>query len=51
MNEKQLINFILSNLTKEQEENLADKLLLMDKRGLDEILQDLYKNNLWEKKK
>ena len=35
-----IINIILNHLTDEQLEQIADELLLIDKRGLDEILQD-----------
>ena len=43
------IKYLFDGLTSEEEQSLANKILLMDKRGLDEILQDLYKNNIWEK--
>ena len=35
-----IINIMLNHLTDEQLEQIADELLIIDKRGLDEILQD-----------
>ena len=35
-----IINIMLNHLTDDQLEQIADELLLIDKRGLDEILQD-----------
>ena len=37
---QKIINIMLNHLTDEQVEKIADELLLIDKRGLDEILQD-----------
>ena len=37
---QKIINIMLNHLTDEQLEKVADELLLIDKRGLDEILQD-----------
>ena len=37
---QKIINVMLNHLTDEQLEKIADELLLIDKRGLDEILQD-----------
>ena len=37
---QRIINVMLDNITDEQLEKIADDLLLIDKRGLDEILQD-----------
>jgi hypothetical protein len=35
-----IINIMLQYLTDEQKEKIADEILLIDKRGLDEILED-----------
>ena len=37
---QKIINIMLNHLTDEQLQKIADELLLIDKRGLDEILQD-----------
>ena len=37
---QKIINIMLNHLTDDQLEKIADELLLIDKRGLDEILQD-----------
>ena len=37
---QKIINIMLNHLTDDQLEEIADELLLIDKRGLDEILQD-----------
>ena len=37
---QRIINVMLDNITDEQLEKIADDLLLIEKRGLDEILQD-----------
>jgi len=36
-----IINIMLNHLTDEQKEKVADEILLIDKRGLDEILGDM----------
>ena len=37
---QKIINIMLDNITDKQLDKIADQLLLIDKRGLDEILQD-----------
>ena len=37
---QKIINIMLNHITDEQLEKIEDELLLIDKRGLDEILQD-----------
>ena len=37
---QKIINIMLNHITDEQLDKIADDLLLIDKRGLDEILQD-----------
>ena len=37
---QKIINVMLNHITDEQLEKIADELLLIDKRGFDEILQD-----------
>ena len=39
ISENKIINIMLKYLTDEQQEKISDELLLLDKRGLDEILQ------------
>jgi len=39
----QIINIMLKHLTEKQKETIADEILLIDKRGLDEILSDIQK--------
>ena len=40
ISKNKIIEIMLKHLTAEQQEEIADEILLIDKRGLDEILED-----------